>query len=766
MAAIMFSSCNGSKKVNADYDVIPKPQKITLHKGNPFILSQSTKISYTEGNKKLENVANQLSNYIEDATGYKLTTTTSPEDKNVIILDINNSIENKEGYLININPNLIKISGSTENGVFYGAQTLRKSIPAVAQGAAIELASVNIEDAPRFSYRGMHLDVGRHTYSVDSIKRYIDILALHNINNFHWHLTDDQGWRIEIKKYPKLTELGSIRKKTTIGRNSGDFDNKPYGGFFTQEEIKEVIAYADERFINVIPEIDLPGHMLAALHAYPEYGCTGGPYEVSPEFGVFDDVICAGNEDAMVFLENVLEEVIELFPSQYIHIGGDECPKTRWAKCPKCQKLIKELGIKKDSKHSAEEYLQSYVINRMEKFVNSKGRDIIGWDETLEGGLAPNATVMSWRGMGGGIEAAKQKHNVIMTPGGYVYFDHYQSLETDLEPLAIGGYTPLDRVYEFEPVPATLEGDERNYVIGCQANLWTEYIKTFSQVEYMVMPRIAALSEVQWTNPEDKNYDDFLKRLPNLVAIYDRENYNYAKHIYDVRAQYNTDTENGFMIIDLSSLDSTKEIRYTLDGTEPTQSSELYTEPLKINKSIELRACIFYGDKKSRTLSQSINLSKASLKPITLASQPNKGYTFNGAITLNDGMKGNQNYKTGRWLGFAGNDIDATIDMKEETEISKCSFSTLVVKGDWIMGATGATISVSNDGKEFKTVASKKIDILTKDDKDQIYDYTIDFEPVKAKFVKVVINSTPTLPKWHSGAGSPAFIFVDEIAID
>jgi N-acetyl-beta-hexosaminidase len=529
--------------MNSDYNVIPKPQKTTLQEGNPFVLNQSTKISFPEGNKKLENVAQLLCEYIWQSTGYKLAVTSAEENKNAILFSIDSSVANKEGYLLNVNPTLIKISGSTENGIFYGVQTLRKSIPAVAQGASISFAPVNIEDAPRFSYRGMHLDVGRHTFTVDSIKRYIDILALHNENTFHWHLTEDQGWRIEIKKYPKLTELGSIRQKTTIGRNSGDFDNKPYGGFFTQEEIKEVVAYAGERFINVIPEIDLPGHMLAALHAYPEYGCTGGPYEVSPEFGVFEDVICAGNEEAMVFLENVLAEVMELFPSQYIHIGGDECPKTRWANCPKCQKRIKELGIRKDNKHTAEEYLQSYVINRMEKFVNSKGRNIIGWDETLEGGLAPNATVMSWRGMEGGIEAAKQKHNVIMTPGGYVYFDHYQSLDTDLEPLAIGGYTPISRVYEFEPVPASLEGDERNYVIGCQANVWTEYIPSFAQVEYMVMPRIAALCEVQWCQPEERNYEDFLKRLPKLVSIYDRENYNYAKHIYDVRAVYNSDTK-------------------------------------------------------------------------------------------------------------------------------------------------------------------------------------------------------------------------------
>ena len=389
-------------------------------------------------------------------------------------------------------------------------------MPAQTGVSEVLLPSVEINDYPRFAYRGGMLDVCRHFITLDSVKQYIDILALHNINRMHWHLSDDQGWRIEIKKYPRLIEIGSKRAGSQIGRDFNKHDTIPYGGYFTQEQIKEVINYAADRYITIIPEIDMPGHQLSALAAYPDLGCTGGPYEVWRRWGVSEDVMCAGNEKSMRFLEDVLDEVIALFPSEYIHVGGDECPKVRWKECPKCQAKIKELGIKGDSKHSAEEYLQSYVISRMEKFVESKGRHIIGWDEILQGGLAPNATVMSWRGTSGGIEAAKLEHKVIMAPNIYMYFDYYQTDDVENEPLAIGGYVPIEKVYGFEPTDG-IPDEYKSYIIGVQANLWTEYISTFDYATYMLLPRMAALAEVQWENPGKKDFNNFISRAIRMT---------------------------------------------------------------------------------------------------------------------------------------------------------------------------------------------------------------------------------------------------------
>ena len=420
------------------------------------------------------------------------------------------------------------LNGQTENGVFYGIQTLRKSIPSQTIASSILLPAGTIQDEPRFSYRGMHLDVGRHFFPIEFVKKYIDLLALHNMNTFHWHLTEDQGWRIEIKKYPKLTEIGAWRDRTVIGRNTDEYDNTRYGGFYTQEQAKEIVEYAQERYITVIPEVDLPGHMLAALAAYPEMGCTGGPYEVCPRWGVFEDVLCIGNEQTMQFLEDVMAEIIDIFPSEYIHIGGDEAPRTRWEKCPKCQARIKAEGLKEDKEHSKEDRLQSYCMTRIEKFLNSKGRRIIGWDEILEGDVAPNATVMSWRGSAGGIKAAQLGHDVIMTPNDYCYFDYYQSQDTENEPFAIGGFIPLEKVYSLEPT-ASLTEEQAKHILGAQANLWTEYIPTTEQVEYMVLPRMAALAEVQWTQPEKKDYTYFTTRLAGLISLYQRDKLNYRE---------------------------------------------------------------------------------------------------------------------------------------------------------------------------------------------------------------------------------------------
>ena len=761
VAGLIMFSCTEVKEAN--YQIIPMPLDTQLAEQGMFILTEGTPVIYPEGNAKMQNNANFLAEYVKEKTGITLAPTAGTDGKG-IILKVEENKEKPEGYSLKVSADNVIICGGSEAGVFYGIQTLRKSLP-VAQGGKVALPAVEINDAPRFNYRGGMLDVARHYFTLDSLKRYIDLLAMHNINRFHWHLSEDQGWRIEIKSRPLLTEKGSMRKQTVIGRNSGKYDGKPYGGFYTQEEAREIVAYAAERYITVIPEIDMPGHMMGALHAYPELGCTGGPYDVWCQWGVSEEVLCAGNDATLKFIEDVLGEIVQIFPSEYIHVGGDECPKTRWKSCPKCQARIKALGIKGDEKHTAEEYLQSFVINHAEKFLNSKGRQMIGWDETLEGGLAPNATVMSWRGEGGGIEAARQKHNVIMTPNTYLYFDYYQTKDTEYEPLAIGGYLPLERVYSYEPMPKALSAEKQKYIVGVQANLWAEYITTFSQAEYMLLPRLAALSEIQWSSADKKNYECFLSRLPRMVQLYDVKQYNYATHAFDITANLVPDSNEGVLKVSFKTIDNCP-IHYTLDGSEPTASSPLYKDTLKITEASTISAVGIRPTGKSRVFTEKLNIHKATFKPITLMQPSSRGYTFGGAGTLLDGLKGQFNYKTGHWIGFQGNDVEAVIDMKEPTEVSSVSVSTLVEKGDWIFGARTFAVYTSEDGKDFKEVACEEYPAMTLDNPNQIYEHTLKFNPVSTRYLKVFVQSEHSMPLWHGSNGAPAFIFIDEIVVE
>lgn len=522
LAGTLILACSScGVETTANYQVIPLPQEVALSQESPFNLNDGTIIAYPEHNELLKRNAEFLAEYISQSTGHTLQTEAlapgSEAPKGAITLGLDPAIGNREGYVLTVKADRVTLNGQTENGVFYGIQTLRKSIPAETKATSILLPAGSIQDEPRFSYRGMHLDVGRHFFPIEFVKKYIDLLALHNMNTFHWHLTEDQGWRIEIKKYPKLTEIGAWRDRTVIGRNTEEYDNTRYGGFYTQEQAKEIVKYAGERYITVIPEVDLPGHMLAALAAYPEMGCTGGPYEVCPRWGVFEDVLCIGNEKSMQFLEDVMAEIIDIFPSKYIHIGGDEAPRTRWEKCPKCQARIRTEKLKADKNHTAEDRLQSYCMTRIEKLLNSKGRQIIGWDEILEGDVAPNATVMSWRGSAGGIKAAQLGHDVIMTPNDYCYFDYYQSEDTRHEPFAIGGFVPLEKVYSLNPT-ASLTEEQAKHILGTQANLWTEYIPTSEQVEYMVLPVWPPLPKYNGHNWKRKIIQTSLPDWPDSSA--------------------------------------------------------------------------------------------------------------------------------------------------------------------------------------------------------------------------------------------------------
>lgn len=551
--SILFFACKNQNKdyqnATSDYQIIPKPVSLEMQTGR-FVVDSKTNVSAADG---LEHEGDYLAQMLSLLTN----TTIDLESgtSGTIQLKIDDAFENEEGYEISVSYDNIVISGKTAKGVFYGIQTLRQLIPVSSnsetqQTSDLTIPAVEIKDHPRFAYRGMHLDVARHIFPVAFIKKYIDLLAMHKMNTFHWHLTEDQGWRIEIKKYPKLTEIGSKRYGTIIGHHPGTGnDETEYGGFYTQEEVKDIVKYATERHVTVIPEIELPGHASAAIAAYPFLSCfpeeptvitkdmgskagkeaqaNGTPKIVQETWGVFDDVFCAGDEQTFQFLEDVLAEVIPLFPSEYIHIGGDECPKSNWKRCPDCQKRITDNNL------ADEHELQSYFIQRIEKYLNANGKKIIGWDEILEGGLAPNATVMSWRGEKGGIEAANQHHDVIMTPGHSCYFDHYQTEDKYNEPLAIGGKTTVADVYAYEPVPNELSAEERSYVLGAQGNVWTEYMDTTDDVEYMILPRMTALSEVVWTQKDAKNWDDFKSRLNTMRNRYDSMGLNYAKHIFE-----------------------------------------------------------------------------------------------------------------------------------------------------------------------------------------------------------------------------------------
>lgn len=759
----LAAACS-SVQQSADYRVVPLPNEITPMEGKAFTLDNRVKILYPEGDADMQRNAGFLAGYVLESTGKTLAVEAGATGSHAIVLRLGLQTENPEAYLLEVNEDQVTITGSSAAGVFYGIQTLRKSLP-VAKDAQVVLPPVRVNDAPRFAYRGMMLDVCRHFFSLDSVKRYIDILALHNINRFHWHLTDDQGWRIEIKKYPQLTQIGSQRKETVIGRNSGKYDGIPYGGYYTQEEAREIVAYAKDRYITVIPEFEMPGHMQGVLAAFPELGCTGGPYDVWTQWGVSEDVICAGNDKSLELIKDVLAELIEIFPSEYIHVGGDECPKTRWEKCPKCQAKIRQLGLKDDKEHTAEQRLQSYIITEAEKFLNAHGRKIIGWDEILEGGVAPNATVMAWRGAGEGVKAAKMRHDVIMVPTTYFYFDYYQTNILDEEPLAIGGYVPIEKVYSFEPYQKELTAEENKHIIGLQANLWTEYITSFRHVEYMVLPRMAALSEIQWTQPQFKDYGDFLERMPKMFDIYDIYGYNYARHLFDVKANFLPDTAAGTLTVTLSTLDGAN-IHYTLDGTKPSANSPKYTGPLTLKENCTFKAAAIRPAGSSRVYTAEINLNKASLKPIALLQPLKAPYIFNGALNLVDGLTGNANYKTGRWIAFYGNDMEAVIDFKQPTEISSVEIHTCVEKGDWVFDARGFSVAVSDDGKNFTAVASEDYPVATPDSPNGVLAHKLTFEPRNARYLKVVALSERRIPDWHTGKGYTGFLFVDEIVVE
>lgn len=536
LSLLMMVIAAASAAPKADYaKVVPVPDKIVPNaKGGSYELAASTRIYYTSGQADMARNAQFLAQYIKDMTKLSLTpAAVKGKGKDGISLVLAPKAKlAPEAYEISVDRKGVTITGKTAAGVFYGIQTLRKSLPVLQSAGTVELPAARVEAAPRFGYRGMMLDCSRHFFPVKFIKEYIDLIALHNMNRLHWHISDDQGWRFSVPGYPKLTEVGSKRAQTVLGHNSEVEDGTPYGGYYTDDEIRDIVKYAAERYITIVPEVDMPGHMMAALASYPELGCTGGPYKTGEYWGVYPDILCAGNEKVYSFVKDVLNHVCDLFPGQYIHIGGDESPRVRWEHCPKCQAMIKKLGLKDKDGQAKEALLQGYFANRVQKYLETKGRRVIGWDELLGCDVDTSATIMSWRGAEPGAKGAALGHDVIMSPSTSLYFDHYQSKNTGEEPMAIGGFSDVKNVYNAEPVAPELDAKAKAHIIGVQANLWTEYIASPNYAEYMVLPRMAALSEVQWLQPSEKNYDAFVKRTDSLRHIYELYGYTYAHHLW------------------------------------------------------------------------------------------------------------------------------------------------------------------------------------------------------------------------------------------
>ena len=569
--------------------IIPQPRYVQMDEGT-FRIDKDTKIFLDEPVEEYMRIAGFLNERLLTAAGFSLEITDEMTADGNVIFFMNAGLPS-EAYGIHVEPNRIVIDYGDGAGAFYALQTIFQLLPeeifadSRQRGVKWEIPCLAMEDAPRFKYRGMHLDVCLHYFDVDFLKKYIDIMALHKVNRFHWHLTEDQGWRLEIKKYPLLTEKGQWRKETVVGSlNSGVYDGTPYGGYYSQEQVRELVQYAAERYVTIIPEIELPGHALAAIACYPELSCgLEDHYETATKWGVFKQVYCP-KETTFEFLEDVFDEVFELFPSEVVHIGGDECPKASWKACPHCQALIRKLGLK-------DEYeLQSWFVTRMEKYINSKGREIIGWDEILQGGLAPNAKVMSWLGEEGGIQAARQHHEVVMAPHQKYYLDYWQA-DPDSEPLAMGGPTTLKTMYEYEPVPEVLTPEEARYIIGVEGCVWTEYMDSPERVEYMAWPRMCAIAETGWTQT-GKDWDGFTRRLETHLGRLDRLDVGYCKAFFNPLIVFHNDTKYS-KVVTMTVDAPDAEIRYTLDGSVPDASSPVYDKPFVINRQQTVTAAAF-----------------------------------------------------------------------------------------------------------------------------------------------------------------------------
>lgn len=672
-----------------------------------------------------------------------------------------------ETYNLIINKAGVLIQASSNSGFYYGLQSLRQLFPAEIEkkdglsSSEISLPYLEISDAPRFEWRGMMLDVSRHFFTVEEVKSLIDVLAMFKINTFHWHLVDDQGWRIEIKKYPKLTQTGAYRVNqehlhwNSRVENSLD-DTANFGGFYTQEEIKEVVEYASSKYIKVVPEIEMPAHVMSAIASYPELSCKGENIMV-PSGGVWPitEIYCPGKETTFEFIENVLDEVIELFPSRYIHIGGDEATKTNWKSCAHCQKRISAENLE-----NVEE-LQSYMITRIAKHLQSRGKIMIGWDEIMEGGLSPDAVVMSWQGEKGGLEAASLKHNVIMSPNTYVYLDYYQA-DKKSEPLAIGGFLPLNHVYKFNPIPAEMPEEDHKYVLGGQANVWTEYMPDFNHLQYMIFPRMLAVSEATWSSTGNKNWDDFSERVKIMFKRFDYMNIEYSKSSFKIRSEKQINPSNKQLEVKLFNEYNETEIRYTTNGEIPTIKSQKYTEPIVVTGNVKINAQVFdnslaVGEVFSDTITVHNNKAKGAL--VSYENKYTEKYSAGNNFGLVDGLKGSIEFDDRLWQGWFDEDVVFTIDLQSEMNISGFEISLLVDRGNQILMSENVKIFNSSDGANFSLL--KEFNIQPSNNKEKrIEILKSENLNLTTRYLKVMIQNSTNVK-----SGEKGWLFIDEFIV-
>ena len=765
IAATFLCSCaSGGKTATEDCPILPRPQQVDRQQGQYVMRGEQT-VAFPDSSVGAHTVFRYLSEALRPA-GISLKQV-APEAKASIRWSFSDQLA-EEAYTLTITPEAISIcSNPSAKGLFYGVQSLLQLLPPSAWDTkqkpteSYQLPAMNLTDAPRFAYRGAMMDVGRNFLPKEAVLKMLDLMAFYKLNTFHFHLTDDQGWRIEIKKYPRLTEKGAYRKQTQVGHCDYYFPRRYDGiekrGFYTQDEIREIVRYAADRFITVIPEIEMPGHSSAALACYPELSCgLGKTYVVRDYYDVFDEVYCP-KEHTFRFLEDVLTEVIDLFPSHYIHIGGDECPKKAWKKCSHCQALMKQLNLPDESA------LQSWFIHRIEKFVNSRGRDIIGWDEILEGGLAPRATVMSWRGEAGGIEAARQQHSVIMTPGEYCYFDFYQE-DPEEAPLAIGGYLPLDKVYSYNPLPGELTAEEQKYIIGVQANIWGEYIQTPDYFEYMTFPRLIAMSEVQWTQPERKDFASFARRLDREFERLGYRGVNACRHFYNVLIEGGWKEEKKTFEVDLHTLCPDADIRYAIGDSVITPSSARYEHPIVLTEEATVYAQAFrQGKPLGNVPRRTFAVNKAT--GCRYACTPAAEWEYTQEDTgLTDGVRGYA--KNLRCWGRLGQDTArVTLTLHQTDTLQEVRFASVWRPANELWPPRAVRVSVSTDGQQFTTVGEQALTYDFSPTEGTRYPVTIHFSPVKAAYLQVEWLPTERCPKGYFNEGNPCKLAIDELEV-
>ena len=759
---LLAVACN--KRVVADYNVIPQVQNLSVKDGDVYVFDSSRKLVYDnqDSRRSLELFAQDL----EELVGIRpsVAAGTSEDAKGNVYFTLGLQDGRKEAYSINVSSDGILVQAVAPEGIYRATRTLLKSV-GTEKTSSVEFPSAEVSDWPRFGYRGLMLDVSRHFSDVEMVKRTIDMLALHQLNIFHWHLTDDQGWRIEIKSHPELTEVGAWRDDTVVGRYLGgtDYptDGKRHGGFYTQEQIREIVAYAKERYIEIIPEIDLPGHTSAVLAAYPQLGCEDKEYKVANRWGVIRDVLCAGNPASLDLFKDIMDEVCDLFPGKYIHLGGDECVKDRWKACPKCQRKIRELGLKDGSRYSKEDYLQSWFMGEVASFVQSKGKRVIGWDEILEGVPMDDSVIMSWRGTEGGITAARMGHDVVMTPTSDMYFDQSQTLASQLEEIPVGGFINVMKVYSYEPLPASLTPEQQKHILGCQANVWCEYMPEERIRQYQMLPRLAALSEVQWTMPERKNYKDFLKRLPKMLSIYDHYGYNYAKHIFDVACSYSVNVEKGSLEVSLSTLGNDP-IYYTLDGTSPqTKKAMLYDDtPIVISSPSELKVSVLRNGKftKEETLFK-LDCNKATFKKVNISTTLNIMQAHLPHEILTDGIIGSLRCDDYRWMSCTGR-MSLVLDLGKSESFSRIGWVALNSKSENILVPQNVKIQISEDGKQYCTILDieKNHEIQAEQSVERISE---EVGAQTARYIKMDFDSYK-----YPDKTSPSWVFLSELIVE